>query len=306
MAKLHYQGYSEAEKVIPLREKFGSVNAYGQDAKTLLTKASGFISAYDFTLNPYKGCQYGCSYCYAAAFSPNQKMRQDWGNWVIIKQNAAQLLEKELKTWNKRHPDTPPSIYMSTVTDPYQPIESKAKLTRELLTVMVAYQPTLVIQTRSPAIVRDLDILKQFQRLRINMSVPTGSESVRKDFEPRSPSIKARLKAVGTLKHSIPFDPDRDIRFSITVTPVLPTLPAEEITFIRKLEVADRVVIQPFHQFNARSLVAGTRASAEEIIQKYQWWYQDVDENYQNFKQKLGKILSGVEIKEGQEGFTYD
>ncbi len=306
MAKLHYQGYSESEKAIPLHEKFGSVNAYKQEAKTLLTKASGFISAYDFTLNPYKGCQYGCSYCYAAAFSPNQKMRQDWGNWVIIKENAALLLEKELKTWNKNHPDCPPSIYMSTVTDPYQPIESKERLTRRLLEVMLEYQPTLVIQTRSPAIVRDLDILKQFQRLRINMSVPTGSESVRKDFEPRSPSIKARLKAVGTLKHNIPYHDERDIRFSITVTPVLPTLPEDETSFICKLEVADRVVIQPFHKFNQRSLVAGTRTSAAEIVEKYGWWYSEAEENYQKFKQKLSIILSGVEIMEGQEGFTYD
>jgi DNA repair photolyase len=92
---------------------------------------------------------------------------------------------------------------MSSVTDPYQPIESKEKLTRSLLQVMLDYSPTLVIQTRSPIITRDIDYLQRFKHLRINMSIPTGSESVRKDFEPRSPSIKARLNALKAIKQSI-------------------------------------------------------------------------------------------------------
>ena len=84
-----------------------------------------------------------------------RKCVTDWGNWVMIKQNAAELLEKELDNWYNKHPDKPPIIYMSSVTDPYQPIESKEQLTRSLLEVMAAYRPTLVIQTRSPIITRD-------------------------------------------------------------------------------------------------------------------------------------------------------
>lgn len=92
MKKIHDQGYSTHRKAIGQPENFGHVNVYGVNAKSLLTKASGYIGAYDFTLNPYKGCQYGCSYCYAAAFSPNQKMRQDWGKWAIVKENALEKL----------------------------------------------------------------------------------------------------------------------------------------------------------------------------------------------------------------------
>ncbi len=306
MTKLQYQGYSTSKKAIPLRENFGSTNVYGRNAKSVLTKASGYIGAYDFTLNPYKGCQYACSYCYAAAFSPNQKMRQDWGKWVIIKENAAEILEKELKRWYEKNGDSPPSIYMSTVTDPYQPIETKEKLTRRLLEVMVKYQTILVIQTRTPMIVRDIDILQKFHKLRINMSIPTGSEAVRKDFEPRSPSIKARLRAIAHLRYNIPCSDRHDIRFSITVTPLLPTLPEDRVNFIRKLQVVDRVVIQPFHNFNARSLIAGTREAAAAIMKKYQWWYENEAERYENFKQLLNLLLFDVEIKEGKDGFGYD
>lgn len=306
MAKPQYEGYSKGKHTISVREKFGSANVYARNAQSLLNKATGFIDYYDFTLNPYRGCQYGCSYCYAAAFSPNPKMRQDWGNWVIIKQNAAEILEKELKNWQKKNPEKPACIYMSSVTDPYQPIESKEKLTRRLLEVMVKYQPTLVIQTRSPMITRDIDILKEFQRLRINMSIPTGSEQVRKDFEPRSPSIPARLKAIGKLTHSIPYRENHQVRFSVTVTPLLPTFPDDRVPFIKKLEVVDRVVIQEFHANHNRSLVAGTRDEAIAIKRKYAWWYEDEQVNYLQFKQQLVSLLPSVEIKEGKEGFGYE
>lgn len=306
MAKPQYQNYSDSEAAILVQEKFGNANVCAQDAKSLLTKASGFISSYDFTLNPYRGCQYGCSYCYAAAFSPDQAMRQDWGNWVIVKQNAVEILKKELKRRYRKNPTQPPSIYMSSVTDPYQPIETKAKLTRRLLEVMVEYQPTLVIQTRSPMITRDIDILQKFQRLRVNMSIPTGSEQVRKDFEPQSPSVKARLRAIGTLKYGIACNEDHEARFSITVTPLLPTLLNEQVAFIQKLEIADRVVIQEFHANHSASLMAGTRKEAQPIKQKYAWWYDNEHESYLEFKQKLVLLLPGVEIREGREGFGYD
>ncbi|RMH78850.1 MAG: radical SAM protein [Cyanobacteria bacterium J007] len=290
----------------PQEEKLGNTTIRSIEAKSILNKASGFIKAYDFTLNPYKGCQYGCSYCYAAAFSPNSKMRENWGNWAMVKKNAATLLEKELQKWANNHPERPPSIYMSTVTDPYQPIETKKKLTRSLLEIMIKYQPTLVIQTRTPMIVRDLDLLRKFKRIRINMSIPTGSERVRRDFEGRSPSIKARLRAIGFLKHNIPCNEEYDSRFSVTITPLLPTFPEDRNQFIHQLQTVDRVVIQPFHQFSERSLVAGTRQQALDIIDKYQWWYNEEAMHYHSFKEKLKSLLSDVEVFEGASGFGYD
>ncbi len=306
MPKAQYEYYCINTPTKLVKEVFGDINVYTQNAKSLLTKASGFISAYDFTLNPYRGCQYGCSYCYAAAFSPNSKMRDDWGKWVIIKQNAAEILEKELERWCKKNPDKPPRIYMSSVTDPYQPIESKHELTRSLLDVMYPYRPILVIQTRSPIITRDIDILQRFKHLRVNMSIPTGSESVRRDFEPRSPSVKARLNAITKVKQSIDSDKGFIPKVSITITPLLPTLEKDEAAFIEKLKIADRVVIQDFHPSQNRSLVATTREETEEIKQKYAWWYDTEKLSYIRFKEKLMSELPNVEIREGKDGFGYD
>lgn len=102
MARVSDEGYTLKPPKMLLWERLGGVNIYAKDPRSILSPASGFISAYDFTLNPYRGCQYACSYCYAAAFSPNEKMRRDWGNWVILKQNATELLKRELNRWQKK------------------------------------------------------------------------------------------------------------------------------------------------------------------------------------------------------------
>ena len=292
-----------------VKENFSGTDIYEVAAKTILNPAKGFMSSYDFTLNPYRGCQYGCSYCYAAAFSPDRDRRQQWGDWVVIKQNAAQLLDRELARWQHKQPNNPPRIYLSSVTDPYQAIEVKTQLNRSLLEVMLVYQPTLVIQTRSPMIIRDRDLLAQFQRLRINLSIPTGSDRVRRDFELRSPSIKARLQTLKKLRYSLPTDVDHDIRLTVTMTPLLPTLPEDEADLFAQLAIADRIVLQDFHPQRGGGLQASTRDCAIAIKQKYAWWYDNPD-SYPSFKQRLTDYLTAlgtsIEIMEGKAGFGYD
>jgi DNA repair photolyase len=306
---MNYEKDEEQKSPLVFKETRAKTDIYTVKAQSLLNKATGFMAAYDFTLNPYRGCQYGCSYCYAAAFSPNQEKRQNWGEWVIIKTNAVDILSQELAQWQKKY-HTSPRIYMSSVTDPYQPIEKQQELTRQLLTVMLAYQPFLVIQTRSPMIVRDLDLLQQFQYLRINLSIPTGSEVVRKDFEPKSPSIKARLQTINKLRYNLAVNEQHKIRLAVTITPVLPTLLVDQAKFFGQLVGIDRIVLQEFHPSRNNSLVASTRSGAITLKKKYSWWYDNEPENYQQFKQNLQNQLiawsSNTEILEGKVGFGYD
>lgn len=276
-------------------------------AKSILNKATGFIQDYDFTLNPYRGCQFGCDYCYASAFSPNAQLRANWGDWVMVKENSAELLVSELERISKKY-DRPIRIYMSSVTDPYQPIEKEVQITRKILEVLVKYQPILVLQTRSPMIVRDIDLLGQFHKLRINISIPTASEKVRKDFESRSPSVKARLQTVEKLRHQLISNDSYQIKFAITMTPLLPSYDEDLPQFIEQLATVDRIVIQPFHSSKNQSLKASTPAKAIELKEKYQWWYVNEDKNYHNLLKKLELLNQyyGVEIFEGREGFGYD
>src|SRR5207249_7684523 len=81
-------------------------------------------------------------------------------------------------------------VYVSSVTDPYQPVERSLLLTRGILEAIRPAQPRLVVQTRGPLVVRDIDVLQGFERIRVNMSIPTDSERVREAFEPKAPPLE--------------------------------------------------------------------------------------------------------------------
>ena len=116
------------------------------EVRSILSRASGYIAdaGFDYTLNPYSGCGFGCSYCYAAFFADTLEKKESWGAWVNVKANAVDLLRRlGCRIANK-------SIFMSSVTDPYQPVELRQMLTRALLEAMLPYQPRLVVQTPKP------------------------------------------------------------------------------------------------------------------------------------------------------------
>ncbi|MEI7587597.1 radical SAM protein [Runella sp.] len=141
-------------------------------ASSILTPGKGFMDAYDFTLNPYSGCTFGCNYCYAAFFARSEDEKNNWGYWLKVKENALALLIKY-----RKKPLLNKTLYMSSVTDPYQPIEKDLELTRKILKELINYHKVrLVIQTRSPLVTRDIDLFHQFEVIQINMNVTTDSE----------------------------------------------------------------------------------------------------------------------------------
>jgi DNA repair photolyase len=170
---------------------------------------------YDFTINPYRGCLFGCSYCYASRFVYEDDRKQaDWGHWVEVKANAVDLLQRESgKLFGK-------TIFLSSATDPYQPIERQLGLTRALLEVLLfAFPRRLHIQTRSPLVVRDIDLFLKFgSSLDVGISLPTDSDVVRRAFEPRAPAIFRRLRAARELR-------EVGIRVTASVAPLLPCTP---------------------------------------------------------------------------------
>src|SRR5262245_26437028 len=144
-------------------------------AHSILSRASGYIDAFDYTLNPYRGCAFACDYCYAAFFADSLARMESWGDWVVVKENAVALLRRVGSRIEGK------SIYMSSVTDPYQPVELKLQLTRALLETMLPHQPRLVVQTRSPSVTRDLDLLRRSKVLRVNMTITTDDDGIRKE-----------------------------------------------------------------------------------------------------------------------------
>ena len=100
------------ELIVP--STIGHARVEKAKASSILTKTSGFMETYDFSLNPYSGCTFGCVYCYAASFARGIDKRNDWGKWVAVKENALDLLRKKHGKLKDK------VIYMSSVTDPYQ------------------------------------------------------------------------------------------------------------------------------------------------------------------------------------------
>ena len=252
-------------------------------SKSILSKASGYISAFDYTLNPYKGCAFACDYCYAAFFADSFSRMEAWGDWVEAKGNAVELLRR----FGARL--TGKSIYMSSVTDPYQPAELKLNLTRQLLETMLPYQPHLVVQTRSPFVLRDLDLLREFKVVRVNMTVTTDDENVRKEFEPRCPSIHQRLEASEKLKAA-------GIKTGLCLTPLLPVTNPEAFGARLKSVQADVYVVQAFQAGQVR-FAAGTRPHARLLAEQHQW---DAAA-YEKVKARLREYLP--HLHEGREGF---
>ncbi|MBD2131252.1 MULTISPECIES: radical SAM protein [Sphaerospermopsis] len=264
------------------------------NSSSLLTSPSGFIRAYKFTLNPYSGCSFGCEYCYARFFAPTIEQQKDWGNWVKVKENAIDLLHRSCKAKSQdRRLETGDTIYMSSVTDPYQPIEHKVGLTRRILEELVEIQPRLTIQTRSPIVVRDIDLLKQFQHIRVNFTITTDSEDIRLRYEPHCPSIEARLKAARHVSEA-------GVPIGISISPMLPIKDPEIFgQRIAKLNAAEYVT-----QFFKPTRSRFSAGSSPESIQKMKednW----TETKYQKVRATLISILGNeLPLLEGNEGYA--
>ncbi len=176
------------------------------EARSILSKSQ----VYDYVVNPYTGCQHGCTYCYARFMKRFTGHGEPWGQFVDVKINAADLLRSEL-----RRKKVKGRVWVSGVCDPYQPLEAKYRLTRKCLEALFAENWPVSIQTRSPLVLRDVDFLKQATDLLVTITVTTADDRVRKAFEPDAPPIEARIRALSEL-HSA------GIRTHAMIAPLLP------------------------------------------------------------------------------------
>ena len=256
------------------------------DAKSILTPASGFMAEWDYTLNPYAGCAFGCNYCYAAFFARDPQLRDTWGDWVDAKQNAVELVRRACSRRGMRGK----SVYMSTVTDPYQPIERQLELTRDILSELVAIQPRLTVQTRSPLATRDVDLFREFDSVQVNMTITTDSDAVVRAFEPHCPTNRKRLTAIAEVAEA-------GIDCGITMTPLLPIEDPQRFAADLSATGVKRFVVQPFHTGRTK-FVRGTRAAAVEMATSMDW-------NDQRYAEVV-RILRGAlpDLQEGRAGFS--
>jgi len=182
-------------------------------AKSILNKSKIFT----YCLNPYTGCQINCRYCYARLFMRRYSGHSEaWGEFVDAKINAPELLKKQLDKAKKG------TVWISSVCDPYQPLEAKYKLTRRCLRELVNKQFPVNIQTKSKLVLRDMDLLQELEEIEVGFTITTDDERMAKLFEPRATPVKERLTALETI-HSL------GIKTFAFVGPLLPGNPEKLI-----------------------------------------------------------------------------
>jgi DNA repair photolyase len=254
------------------------------NARSIFSPATGYIrrGGFDWTCNPYVGCSFGCTYCYAMFLPQNRRPRERWGKWFQAKINAVEVARKQAPNVAGQ------AVYMSSVTDPYLPAEGTLCLTRGILEELLPYQPRLLIQTRGPLVVRDIDLLRQYRAVRINMSIPTDSETVRRAFEPKAPPLEKRWEAISQVRQA-------ELAVGICVTPMLPLENVE--AFVKRLVAfgPDVLVTQDF-QDSGGGFGASTGDRAKKQLEQHCWAAVD-------YQRCLDRLRDSLRIYEGEEGF---
>ena len=202
----------------------GVQTLYFHDAsRSIISSNTSPDVPFDRSVNPYRGCEHGCIYCYARPTHEYLGLSAglDFETRIFVKPRAPELLRAELsrRSWKPR------LLAMSGVTDPYQPIERRLELTRRCLEVLAEFRNPVGVITKSALVTRDLDVLAELATHRcvtVTLSVTTLDEGVRRAMEPRAPTSKRRFEALAQLQ-------DRGIPAGVSIAPVVPGLTDHEI-----------------------------------------------------------------------------
>jgi DNA repair photolyase len=189
--------------------------------KNTMNRVTAPSMPFEWSINPYRGCQHGCSFCYARATHSFLGMATDdtFQNHILLKSNAPEALEAQLRkmTGSRSSRRNVGKVAIGTATDPYQPVEAKAELTRKCLEILAEYQIPVSITTRSPLVLRDIELLRRLPVSSVNISINTLDTSVWKQMEPSTPSPAKRFE---TVLHLV----EEGIPAGIFLAPILPYL----------------------------------------------------------------------------------
>ena len=234
-------------------------------ASKALTKSS--IPLTDFTVNPYVGCTIGCKYCFARFIGSFKYSRGKWGRDVQVRKNIVSLLRKEITHHPKR------AVFLSTSCDPYQHIEEKYGITREILRILISHRIPVFVMSKSTLIRRDIDLLRASEgEARVLITVTTDIDDVTKTLEPGSSSFEERLETIDMLIAD-------GIKVGAFVGPVLP-MNAARVAFELSKRV-EEVHLDPMnYSFQVR-----------DIYMKFGWQRWLTRDAYENAKEVFSRLL---------------
>ncbi len=180
----------------------------------------------DYAFNPYAGCSHACVYCYARAFTRYPVVAENWGRVVFIKENVVEVLKQEVRRVRRG------VVGVSTITDPYQPVEAEEELTRGGLEVLLENGFRVSVQTKSPLVTRDIDLLASHKQLvDVGLTITTLDYSVARLIEPNAPPPSARVEALRKLASA-------GLETWVFLGPIIRGLNDSEDSIARVVEVA--------------------------------------------------------------------
>ena len=194
-------------------------------AKSVLTKSNLPVS--DYSANPYTGCEHSCKYCYASFMKRFTNHTEEWGSFV------------DVKTWPEiKHPEkySGREIFLSSVTDPYQPLEEKYCRTRKLLEQLKGSGAKISIATKSDLVLRDIDLIKTFPNARISWSINTLDENFRVEMD-SAVSIERRLEAMRIFHEA-------GIRTTCFISPIFPGITDAPAIITRAKDICNLVWLE--------------------------------------------------------------
>jgi len=249
-------------------------------AKTCMTKSK----LTDYVINPYTGCQHGCKYCYAVFIKKFQNIKEEWGEFIYAKINCPELLKKELEKNKAGH------IWLSSVTDPYCPIESKYELTKKILET-IANSPyknkfTIEILTKSALVKRDFDILKKL-KAEVGCTINTLDNDISKIIEPLASPPAERIKALKEAKA-------QGIKVFGFISPVLPSITNLEELF-KELNFCEYVWVELLNtkKSSIDRLMPVIKKNFPDKVKDFEF----IINNYEEYSKKVKKEARELEKK---------
>jgi len=180
----------------------------------------------DYALNPYAGCFHACIYCYGRSYTRYRDAAENWGSVIYVKENLIDVLRREVRKLRRG------VVGIATITDPYQPIEAREKLTRGSVELLLKHGFRVDIQTKSPLILRDIDILtKWIKFVEVGFTITTLREDIAEVIEPRAPKPSSRAMALEKLA-------SEGISTWVFLGPIIPSVNDQEESLKEVVELA--------------------------------------------------------------------
>ena len=257
--------------------------------KSMLSRSG--ISSVDYAVNPYVGCQHGCIYCYARFMKRFTGHREEWGEFVDVRVNAPQVLARDLSRTVKG------VVMLSSVTDPYQPLEKKYELTRKCLQKLLMHQFPITILTKSSLVLRDLDLITKFSNREVGFTITTIVDESRKKVEPYSSPVEERIAALEEFH-------EKGVSTYVFLGPILPYITDKNdnlqniVMNFAKAKV-DHVMVD---RLNMRwgvwpSVVKFLELNYPNLIPEYKRIFWSENDYFEQVKLKILKLCAEYEVK---------